>query len=186
VKFAEWLYNDCNDPSGAVNHYIEAGKTDKALEAAIQANQFERAAEIAVILDNIPIHFGKKIANYYAIKDQIETAVEIYINCGLTRDAVSLLNNKGQYSRAYKLARKLMDPSEAKEMYESIAKSLENDGKYKEAERIYITCDDVDSAISMYKSGKQYDPMIRLVKQYHPDLLIDTHLHLAKVCLNMS
>ncbi|CAG2123474.1 unnamed protein product, partial [Medioppia subpectinata] len=32
----------------------------------------------------------------------------------------------------------------------------------------------------MYKSAKQYEPMIRLVKQYHTDLLTDTHLHLAK------
>lgn len=173
--------NECNDASAAVNHYIEAGKTDRALEAAIQASQFERAAEIAAILDNIPSAFGKKIANYYAQKEQIETAVEVYINCGLYRDAVSLLNQKGQYSRAYKLAKKLMDPLEAKEMYESIAKSLENDGKYKEAEKIYITCDDADSAISMYKNAKQYEPMIRLVKQHHPDLLMDTHLHLAKV-----
>ena len=62
----------------------------------------------------------------------------------------------------------MMDPSEAKDMYETIAKSLESDGKYKDAERIYITCDDVDSAISMYKSAKQYEGMIRLVKQYHP------------------
>ena len=27
----------------------------------------------------------------------------------------------------------------------------------------------------------QYEPMIRLVSQYHADLLIDTHLLLAKV-----
>jgi intraflagellar transport protein 172 len=168
-----------------VNHFIEAGKTDRALEAAIQAGQYDRAAEIAAILDNIPTHFGKKIGNYYAMKDQIDTAVEIYLNCGCIRDAVSLLNNRGQYSRAYKLARKLMDATEAKEMYESIAKSLESDGKYKEAERIYITCDDVDSAISMYKNVRQFEAMVRLVKQYHPDLLNDTHLHLAKVSFNI-
>ena len=27
----------------------------------------------------------------------------------------------------------------------------------------------------------QYDPMVRLVAAYHSDLLVDTHLHLAKV-----
>ena len=181
AKFAEWLLTDANDPSGAVNHFIESGRTDRALEAAIQAQQYDRAVEIAAILDTIPAHFGKKIGAYFAAKDQTDTAVEVYLNSGCIREAIALLNSVGQYSRAYKLARKLMDPSEAKEMYESIAKSLETDGKYKEAERIYITSDDVDSAISMYKTAKQYEPMIRLVKQYHPDLLTDTHLHLAKV-----
>ncbi|XP_054157078.1 intraflagellar transport protein 172 homolog [Oppia nitens] len=180
LRFAEWLLNECNDPSGAVNHYIEAGKTDRALDAAIAAQQYDRAIEIASILDNIPAHYGKKIGTYYAGKDQIDTAIEIYLNSGCIRDAILLLNKKGQYMRAYKLALKLMDTSEAKEMYESIAKSLEMDGKYKEAEKIYITCDNVDSAISMYKNIRQFDSMVKLVKQYHPDLLNDTHLHLAK------
>ena len=38
-----------------------------------------------------------------------------------------------------------------------------------------------DLAISMYKRAKRYEPMVRLVATYHPDLLTDTHLHLAKV-----
>ena len=38
-----------------------------------------------------------------------------------------------------------------------------------------------DLAISMYKKAKRYKPMVRLVATYHPDLLTDTHLHLAKV-----
>lgn len=38
-----------------------------------------------------------------------------------------------------------------------------------------------DLAINMYKKVKHYDDMVRLVKQYHPDLLSKTHLHLAKV-----
>lgn len=173
--------SECRDAASAVSHFIEAGKTEKALEAAIQANQYDRAAEIAAILDSIPQHFGKKIANYYASKDQVDTAVEIYLNCGCIREAVSLLNNRGQFARAYKLAKNMMDPSEAKEMYASIAKSLESEGKYKEAEKIYLTCDDADSAISMYKNANQFNAMIRLVKQFHPDLLKDTQIHLAKV-----
>ncbi len=36
-------------------------------------------------------------------------------------------------------------------------------------------------AITMYKKLKMYNDMIRLVRQFHKDLLQDTHLHLAKV-----
>ncbi len=47
--------------------------------------------------------------------------------------------------------------------------------------RLYITVDEPDLAITMYKKLKMYNDMIRLVKQFHKDLLQDTHQHLAKV-----
>lgn len=47
--------------------------------------------------------------------------------------------------------------------------------------RLYITVDEPDLAITMYKKCKMYDEMIRLVAKYHKDLLSDTHLHLGKV-----
>ncbi len=47
--------------------------------------------------------------------------------------------------------------------------------------RLYITVDEPDLAITMYKKLNMYNDMIRLVKQFHKDLLQDTHIHLAKV-----
>lgn len=47
--------------------------------------------------------------------------------------------------------------------------------------RLYITVDEPDLAITMYKNCKMYDEMIRLLAKYHKDLLSDTHLHLGKV-----
>uniref|UniRef100_T1KB24 Uncharacterized protein n=2 Tax=Tetranychus urticae TaxID=32264 RepID=T1KB24_TETUR len=180
AKYGDWLMNSARDPAGAINHYIEAGQNDKALKAAVEAGQFEKAAEIVPSLDVIPSELGRSIAEHYASSGQIDAAQEIYLTCGLIEEAVSLLNKAGQFSRAYRLAKNYMSGEAAREMYENIARSMEGEGKYREAERIYITCDDVDSAISMYKAARQYDSMIRLVKQYHPDLLNDTHLHLAK------
>ncbi|KAJ6223282.1 hypothetical protein RDWZM_001827 [Blomia tropicalis] len=179
-QYGEYLLVEMNDPSTAVAHFIEAGKTDRALEAAIAARQFDRAAEIASILDHVPAFYGKRIADYYASKEDLESALDMYINSGCIRDAVQMLNTRGQYARAFKIAKKLMDQSEANEMYEYIAKGYENDGKFKEAEKIYLACGDADSAISMYKSNKMYDHMIRLVKQYHPQLLTETSIYLAK------
>jgi len=53
-------------------------------------------------------------------------------------------------------------------------------GKLKDAEKLYITVNQPDIAINMYKKHKQYDQMIRLVTAYHKDLLSETHLYLAK------
>lgn len=50
--------------------------------------------------------------------------------------------------------------------------------------RLYITVNEPDLAITMYKKCKMYDEMVCLVAKYHKDLLGDTHLHLGKVSAN--
>lgn len=179
-KFGEYLLTEARDPGSAVSHLIEAGKTLRALEAAIQANQFDRAAEISSVLEKVPPVYGKQIAEYYASRNDMDAAMEVLISCGLIRDALTLLNSKGQYNRSFKLARKFMSDDEAVDMMVTIASKLEEEEKYKEAEKVYLTISDTDAAITMYKNIDQYDNVIRLVKQYHPDLLTDTHVHLAK------
>ena len=46
---------------------------------------------------------------------------------------------------------------------------------------MYVAVQEPDLAITMYKKHKMYGDMIRLVKVHHPDLVQDTHLHLARV-----
>ena len=179
-QYGEYLLTEARDPASAVSHLIEAGKTLRALEAAIQANQFERAAEISSVMDKVPAVYGKQIAEYYASRNDMDAAMEVFISCGLFKDALTLLNSKGQYIRSLRLARKFMSDDEAVDMMSTIASKLEEDGKYKEAEKVYLTINDTDAAITMYKNIDQHDDMIRLVKQYHPDLLTDTYVHLAK------
>ena len=53
------------------------------------------------------------------------------------------------------------------------------------AHRLYVTVEEPDLAITMYKRQKMYTDMIRLVKQYHQDLVPDTHLHLARVGIKL-
>ena len=65
-------------------------------------------------------------------------------------------------------------------MYVAQAQSLEEQGRFKEAEKLYISVQEPDLAISMYKKQRQYDHMTRLVQTYHPDLLQSTHVHLAQ------
>jgi hypothetical protein len=65
-------------------------------------------------------------------------------------------------------------------MYVGQAQELEEQGRYKEAEKLYISVKEPDLAIAMYKKQRQYDNMIRLVSTYHPDLVQSTHTHLAQ------
>lgn len=47
--------------------------------------------------------------------------------------------------------------------------------------RLFATVKQIDLAITMYKKNRMFNDVIRLVAKHHPDLLSETHLHLAKV-----
>lgn len=90
-----------------------------------------------------------------------------------------------QWEEAYAHAQNCMAQEEIHGMYVSRAQELEEAGKLREAEKLYVVAGEPDLAISMYKKAKKYDSMTRLVGIYHKDLLHDTHFHLAKVSLQI-
>lgn len=49
----------------------------------------------------------------------------------------------------------------------------------KEAEQLYLTVNQPDYAIEMYKKIEQYDNMIRLVSRYRREFLKKTHEQIA-------
>ena len=76
-----------------------------------------------------------------------------------------------------------MNPKQVSAMYIQQAKVLEEESKYKDAERLYVTVNEPDLAIAMYKNKKMWNDMIRLVKIHHKELAKDSHLHIAMVWL---
>lgn len=171
-----------NDYESAAIHYIESGSNEKALNCALKAHDFEKAAELALVLGSeLRPEICKKIADHY-LKSDLEMVIKLYLNSGLVNEAVKLLNEQKQFTRAFKLVKEEMSMGEedAKEMFLKIGTQFEADGKLKDAESLYLLCGQSDKAISMYKDAKQYESMIKLVGKHHPDLLVDTHKHLAK------
>ena len=78
------------------------------------------------------------------------------------------------------LAKQYMNKDDVTKLYSNQAKELEAKGRYKEAEKLYITINDNAAAILMYKRTKNYDALVRLVRQYYPDKLKDTQITIAK------
>ncbi len=66
-------------------------------------------------------------------------------------------------------------------MYMTQAKQLEDQGKYKEAEKLYALVKKPEMSVAMYKKAQQYDQMMRLIGQHFPDSLEDAHVRLAGV-----
>lgn len=96
------------------------------------------------------------------------------------RDTVDLLNKHGEWERAYDIAEKYLGTDIVRDMFIEMAVRLEEENKYRDAEKVLIAINEPDLAISMYKRLEQYDAMIRLVERFHKDLLESTHLHLAR------
>ncbi|XP_029847708.3 intraflagellar transport protein 172 homolog [Ixodes scapularis] len=166
----------------AINHFIEAGKTLKALDAAINARQWKKAVQIIEVIDDTPElnPYYAKLAHHFQSAAEYEMAEHFFLEAGMTKEAIEMYNSAGRWEKAHKLAKLHLKPEEVRRMYTEQASELEKQGKLKDAEKLYLFIEEPDLAITMYKKWRQYDNMIRIVKDYHPDLLNDTHLHLAK------
>lgn len=166
----------------SISHYIEAGATVKALDAAVGAKQWRKAVQIAKVLDD-PVATKKyaiELAGHLAFSGDLQGAESLLVRAELYKEAVDFLNKQGQWDRAYELAVKHMEETDAKDLFLKLVDRLEAEGKYKDCEKILISVGEPDTAISMYKRLEHYDAMIRLVERFHRDLLDNTHQHLAR------
>uniref|UniRef100_A0A673MHL4 Intraflagellar transport protein 172 homolog n=1 Tax=Sinocyclocheilus rhinocerous TaxID=307959 RepID=A0A673MHL4_9TELE len=165
----------------AINHYIEAGCSTKAIEAAIAARQWKKALHILELQeDKTAAKYYLKIAQHYASVQEFEVAERLFVKGDHTKDAIDMYTQAGRWEQAHKLAVKCMSQEDVSALYISRAQELEREGKYKEAERLFTTVVEPDLAITMYKKNKMFDDMIRLVAVHHKDLLQETRIHLAK------
>ncbi|KAL7872215.1 hypothetical protein SRHO_G00071980 [Serrasalmus rhombeus] len=165
----------------AINHYIESGCSSKAVEAAIGARQWKKALHIVELQeDRSSAKYYLKIAQHYASIQEFEVAERLFVKGDHIKDAIDMYTQAGRWEQAHKLAVKCMTQDEVSSLYISRAYELEKEGKYKEAERLFVTVSEPDLAITMYKKNRMYDDTIRLVARHHKDLLQETHIHLAK------
>ncbi|MCL4124638.1 UNVERIFIED_CONTAM: hypothetical protein GTU68_062016, partial [Idotea baltica] len=168
-------------PDAAISHYIEAGHNLKALEAAISARQWKKANQIceAVDDDEALVPHLMKLGQHYASIHDLKTAEKFYIRGQMYKQAIEMYNQAGEWERAHQLASKFMEKDDVAVMYVRQAQQLEEQGKFRQAEKLYVYVKEPDLAITMYKKHRQFDQMMHLVRQYHPDAVPSTHLHLA-------
>jgi len=167
----------------AIGHYKQAGIFSKAVEAAIRANQWNTAVQfVQGQPEEIARPFYKEIAHHFADVRQFDLAEKYSIKAGEFIDAFEMYVGANKWDAAYKIISRYLPESEYTMLYIKEAQKFEKEGRYKDAERMYITANEPDLAINMYKNAKLYDHMIRLVAKYRKDLLKDTHIHLAQEC----
>jgi hypothetical protein len=72
---------------------------------------------------------------------------------------------QGHWDRAHDIAKTYMRPDEVSLLYITQAQKLELKGRLKDAEKLYLTVDEKDLAINMYKKHSRYDDIIRIAEQ---------------------
>jgi len=85
-----------------------------------------------------------------------------------------------KWDQAYQIITRYLPESEYTQLYIDEARKFEAEGRLKDAERMYLTANEPDLAINMYKKAEQFDHMIRLVHKCRPDVLKETHQHLGQ------
>merc|ERR1719181_348821 len=183
-EWGDWLVSQ-HQVDAAINHYIEAGCSTKAIDAAMSARQWHKAEQL---LDQASIGaepqfslpFYEKLAAHYATSRQYELAERAFVKSSRPQRAVKMYVEVGQYEKAHKVAKANMSPHERTELYISLAQELEKNAKLREAEQLYLLVNEFDLAINMYKKREEYEQMLRLVSKYRKELLNDTYKHIAE------
>ncbi|XP_043070065.1 intraflagellar transport protein 172 homolog [Drosophila bipectinata] len=180
-EWGDWLVSR-KQLDASINHYIEAGATQKALEAAVGAKQWRKAVQIAKVLDEPELiqRYALDLAKHLAFAGDLDAAEDMLVRANLHKEAIELLNRHGKWERAYVIGEKYLPSEQLRELFVQLASTLEEQGKYRDAEKVLIAVNEPDLAIAMYKRRELYDSMIRLVEKHHKDLLDSTHLHLAR------
>ncbi|XP_050421465.1 intraflagellar transport protein 172 homolog [Adelges cooleyi] len=182
-KWGDYLVSQ-KQQDAAISHYIEAGNTVKALEAAIGAKQWKKAMQIMQVIEDksLVTKYGAHLANHFKSVNDVKTAEKLYMECGMYKEVIQLHLEAGNWERAHKLVKNNPALADLNVDLEAYGKTLENTGRLKEAEKLYVALDKVDLAISMYKNFHRYDEMMTLVSKYHSDLVSTTFVHLAQEC----
>ncbi|KAG2781071.1 Intraflagellar transport protein [Phytophthora cactorum] len=165
----------------AINHYIEGNVPTKAVEAALNSRQWAKASQLVETLeDDVSLPYYRRLARHYQEAGNLEQAERCFIKADAARDAVEMYTRANKWDAAYQVALNHLDKYETERLYVEQAHRMERAGKLKEAEKLFLTVNEPDLAINMYKNHKNYEQMIRLVTKYRKDLLKDTHLYLAQ------
>jgi intraflagellar transport protein 172 len=166
----------------AINHYIEANAHTKAIEAALNSRQWSRALQMVVALadKDAAKPYYRRLGRYYEESKQYEEAERCYCAADAPNLAVEMYTRANRWEVAHKLAMSYMSEREVTVLYITQAQRLEAQGKLKEAEKLYVTVNEPDLAINMYKKQRKYDAMVRLVATHRKELLKETHLYLAQ------
>ncbi|KAL0252189.1 hypothetical protein GEMRC1_001401 [Eukaryota sp. GEM-RC1] len=180
-----------HQPSAATFHFLECGAHLMASYAELRAGSVAKAVEYMSKNESTVDHpdqylfitkqyLFNSIAEKFENSSDFQRAEMYYSKAGFPEKAVEMYTRNALWADAHRCALKHMSPEEVKALYVEHANNLEISKNFKEAENLYLTVNEADLAIDMYKKISDFASMIRLVKIYRKEFLPETHLSIAK------
>ena len=122
-------------PDQAISHYIEAGKMTIALRAAIEARQWEKAADILEVVgeNNVEPQQYQLLGNYYAATRAFDKAEKFYLKGKLPMEVVKMYINAGQWSRAYEAAKHSLPTTDISRVFIEEGRGLVKAGRFRDS-----------------------------------------------------
>jgi intraflagellar transport protein 172 len=116
-SWGDWLVSQ-KQVDMAINHFIEANASTKAIEAALSARQWQKAAQFAENLDlEAARPYYKRIARHYEQCKQMDEAEKYFIAAQAPKLAVEMFTKAALWDRAHKLATTYMSEREVSMLY---------------------------------------------------------------------
>ncbi|KAL7748888.1 hypothetical protein RI367_005801 [Sorochytrium milnesiophthora] len=151
---AERYYVQAGHPQSAVTMYTKANKWDKAYNLAVT---FMTPEEVS-FLYTTKAHEFESIGNY---KD----AEKLYITIGEPDLAINMYKGAKNYDEMIRLV-SIYHKDLLGETHAFLAKALEADGAFKQAEHHYIESEDWKGAINMYCANNLFEDGYRIAKSH--------------------
>jgi len=168
----------------SINHFMEANQVHKAIEASINARQWSKAVQLLGSQPpDVTKPYYRQIGKHYAEVRQLEQAEKFFLKAGAISDAFDMYTSNNRWDAAYKFACQHMQQSEVTLLYIKQAQKLEAASHLKEAEKMYLTVNEPDLAINMYRKLGQQDHVFRLMGKHRKELLKEAHLQYAQQLL---
>ena len=166
----------------AINHFIDAGCSVKAAEAAMECHNWKKALEIVEQNqgDDRFVQYYRRIARHYEHARDFDRAERCFLRAGEPGDAVDMYCRADKWEAAHRVSAGYMTEEASAALYLKRAKELEANQRHKEAEKMYLAARQPDDAVDMYRRARKYDQMIRLVRIYREERLEETHALLAQ------
>ncbi len=164
----------------AIHHFSEAEKIEKVISCYINNKKWTKAIELMDKLEDEKLskEFNLKIAENFKKEKNLLQAEKYYDKANETEKILELYIEL----RAWDKLENLLTKFNYKNQLISHGMRLESQGKFKDAEKVYLYANEADFAIKMYKDAKFYDEMILLVKRYLPHLIEKTYDMLGNTC----
>lgn len=165
----------------ASNHFIEAARYVKAINAAIEARQYGKAAQILGNIDADQARpFFKRIADQLVQAGRFRDAERQYVQGGMPLTAVQMWLSQGALDDAHRVAVGSLSDAEIRSAYTAQARALMASGDLSSAERLFVSMGDPMQAADMYRQAGRQDDLLRVIQRHRPDLLQETHARLAQ------